>query len=96
MGTARGHFEAMAATLAEEETDALREAASHDPGEKIRRSLEWSDACMADYRRLLANAELAEAEERRAWSKADLHVRWREMHREHHGGPRPLVPARKK
>ncbi len=79
MRTPREHFEALGRLLAEEEAELSREAALRDPGEKMSQSLAWSGACLDDYRRLLAIPEIAAAEDMRAWAKADLHIRWREM-----------------
>lgn len=59
----------------------LREAAVADPGEKIVRSLAWSQAWLGDYqRRLETDPAFAAAEDERRLRKAHIHLRWRAAH----------------
>ncbi len=75
------HFEAIARVLAESEWERRAEAAREDPGTKILRSLRWSDALLADYRRRLEDPSFARLEGERALGKAGLHAVWRRLHR---------------
>ena len=77
----REHFEGIGRALDEDERELLAIAGAQDAGEKISRSLDWSDAWLGDYRRKLEeHPGFAALEEERALHKADLHSRWRERH----------------
>ena len=80
--SARDRFDRIGKELAGIDAEDLREAALEEPGEKILRSLRWSDAWLPDYeRRLAEDPAFAAAEDDRAIRKADLHVRRRAMRR---------------
>lgn len=76
MVSPRERFARIGRHLSAIEEEDLREAAEQDPGEKLLRSLRWSDVWLADHlRRLEEDPALAAAEEESALHKADLHLR---------------------
>jgi hypothetical protein len=76
----REHFERIGKWLDEDEAELRAEEAKRTPGERIARSLELSSAQLGFYRRLLEKPGMAEAEDERAFRKADLHSLWRARH----------------
>ena len=76
----RRRFHRLGEFLDEDDKDLLATAACQDPGEKLLRGLQLSQAFLPDYQRLLETPAVAAAEDDSAMRKVDFHDHWRRRH----------------